>query len=203
MRDEGRDAETGQPAILPTVTKNKVMEAVRKGLVPHLFLDEFDKIKLDSAFQLNEFSEIIDAIQSNGGQVVACTNLPLLALKYALGEQHGEAIIRRLVGPRMNEANPDEPADPTVGGFLVDCTAGTFVQNHQLPRATAPEQETIIRGVTGTNYKKVASSNTDDTQAWTVTVPAPAQPSPSPATSTSTPPGTKRVRFRGNKTVLG
>jgi len=186
MRDEGRDAETGEPAILPTVTKNKVLEAVRKGLVPRLFLDEFDKIKLDSAFQLNEFSDIIDAIQSNGGQVVACTNHTILALKYAFGNQHGEAIIRRLVGPRMNEKRP-EIADPTVGGFRVDCDAGTFTQNYELPTAPVPVEPTIIKSGVGpggvTNgYRKTNGSNTTGASQTPPSTPPSSPPAP-PAAS--------------------
>jgi AAA domain len=182
MRNEGRDAETGQPAILPTVTKNKVLEAVRVGLVPHLFLDEFDKIKLDSAFQLNEFSEIIDAIQSNGGQVVACTNMSVLALRFALGAQHGDAIVRRLIGPRMNEKRSDIVADPTVGGFHVDCDAGTFTQEYRLPSITVPAQPKVIESEAGLaevkeGYNlKTANANPGVSQ----TTSAPSTPTPPP-----------------------
>ena len=45
MRNEGRDADTGKPTPLPTVTTDLVQTAVRAGLLPTLFIDEFDKIK--------------------------------------------------------------------------------------------------------------------------------------------------------------
>ncbi len=176
MRDADRDAETGMPAILPTVTKNKILEAVKYGLVPHLFLDELEKIKLDSGFQLNEFYEIIDAIQSNGGQVVVCSNLSELGLKYALGKGHGEAIVRRLIGPRMNE-KAEKSADPTVGGFLVDCTAGTFKQNYELPGEAVPVEPQTIKPTAGpgeVQYRKKPGSNISAVR----TQPTPAVPPP-------------------------
>ena len=118
-----------QPPSL-TVTVNKVEEALKAGLTPCLFIDELDKFKLDSTFQLNEFSSIIDAIQANNGQVVATTNLTAMALTRAMGEQHGPAIMRRLTGPRMNNDNPENPTDPSKGGFLVDCDKGKITQNY-------------------------------------------------------------------------
>ena len=60
---------------------------MKAGLTPCLFIDELDKFKLDSTFQLNEFSSIIDAIQANNGQVVATTNLTAMALTRAMGER--------------------------------------------------------------------------------------------------------------------
>jgi hypothetical protein len=135
MRDNGRDAETGDPTPLPTVTKNKVLEAVRAGFTPCLFIDELDKFKLDSKFQLDEFYTIIDAIQSNNGQVVASTNLTAYALTNALGPQHGPAIVRRLTGPRLNTDKPEDPTDPAMGGFLVDCDMGTIRQDYRVTSA--------------------------------------------------------------------
>jgi hypothetical protein len=128
MRDQGRDAETGDPTPLPTVTRNKVLEAVAAGFTPCLFIDELDKFKLDSKFQLDEFYSIIDAIQSNNGQVVASTNMTAMQLTYAVGKQHGPAIVRRLTGPRLNTDNPDDPTDPAMGGFLVDCDKGNHAR---------------------------------------------------------------------------
>ena len=128
MRDHGRDAETGPPTPLPTVTRGLVESAVKAGLTPYLFIDELDKFKLDSKFQLDEFSSIIDAIQANNGQVVATTNLTDMGLINAMGEQHGPAIVRRLTGPRLNSDKPNDPTDPSKGGFLVDFDKGTIKQ---------------------------------------------------------------------------
>jgi AAA domain len=126
LRDIGRDADTGAPTPSPEVTPNKVLAAVRAGYVPCLFIDELDKFKMNSEFQAKEFSAVIDAIQSNGGQVFASSNIGIEALTVALGEQFGPAIVRRLCGARLNPANPDNPADPEVGGFLVNFWRGTI-----------------------------------------------------------------------------
>jgi hypothetical protein len=159
MRNEGRDADTGKPTPLPTVTRELVETAVRAGLVPCLLIDEFDKIKLDSTFQLNEFSSIIDAIQSNGGQVVVSTNLSVMALRSALGEQHGPAIIRRLCGPRINPDNPKMPTDPNMGGFLVDCNHGTLTQKYQVPVSTGTDFTRAKVGVPSATYPPSSTSN--------------------------------------------
>jgi hypothetical protein len=157
MRDNGRDAETGDPTPLPTVTKNKVLEAVRAGFTPCLFIDELDKFKLDSKFQLDEFYNIIDAIQSNNGQVVASTNLTAYALTNALGQQHGPAIVRRLTGPRLNTDKPDDPTDPKMGGFLVDCDEGTIRQDYRVGSAakatvTKSSKPGVVSATTPVNH---------------------------------------------------
>src|SRR5260370_27822172 len=104
---------------------------MRGGSVPCLFLDELDKIKLDSEFQAREFSAIIDAIQSNGGQIVASTNLDEESLRKALGSQFGPAIVRRLCGPRWNPDDPENPADPERGGFLINFWRGSIKHNYE------------------------------------------------------------------------
>lgn len=129
MREVGRDADSGKPTPPPEVTVEKVHAAIRAGLTPCLFLEELDKIKLDSDFQAKEFSAIIDVIQSNGGQVVAASNLSNIGLKNALGEQYGPAII----GARLNAETPDNPTDPAKGGFLIDFRSGMVQQNVPLP----------------------------------------------------------------------
>jgi hypothetical protein len=83
--------------------------------------------------QAKEFSAVIDVIQSNGGQVVAASNLSNIGLKNALGEQYGPAIIRRLIGARLNAERPDNPTDPEKGGFLIDFYTGMVHQNVPLP----------------------------------------------------------------------
>jgi hypothetical protein len=138
MRDQGRnaDAVSGETVPVPEVTVVKVHAAVRAQFVPCLFIEELDKIKLDSDFQAKEFSAVIDAIQSNGGQVVAASNLSNLGLKNALGEQYGPAIVRRLIGARLNSQNPEQPADESKGGFLVDFFKGTTSFNIPNPELT-------------------------------------------------------------------
>jgi hypothetical protein len=158
MKDAGRDADTGKPTLPPEVTVVKVHAALRAGFVPCLFVDELDKIKLDSDFQAKEFSAVIDVIQSNGGQVVAASNLSDVGLKHALGEQYGPAVIRRLIGARLNPEKPEDPADKSRGGFLIDFYNGKIrfnVANPELlewsgeKRETAPCQKKPWAGAGG------------------------------------------------------
>jgi DNA replication protein DnaC len=79
-----------------TVTENKIVAALKNNLVPRLFLDEFDKYKA-SEFQNNNIFELINMVQSNGGQVVCCANANLSLLMERIGDQHNIPILRRLV----------------------------------------------------------------------------------------------------------
>jgi DNA replication protein DnaC len=149
LRDVSTD-DLGKPNLGPEVTVGKVMAAIRDKLTPCLFIDEFDKIKLNSEFQAKEFSAIIDAIQSNGGQVVASSNLTELGLKHALGDQYGPPIIRRLIGPRLNPDLPEQPTDPSKGGFLIDFKSGKVHHNYSI--------ETVAPSGTIGDYTKSAAS---------------------------------------------
>jgi hypothetical protein len=163
MRDVSRDADTGGPTPMPEVTSSKVMSAVRAGFVPCLFIDELDKFKMNSEFQAKKFSAVIDAIQSNGGQVFASSNIGVEALTQALGEQFGLAIVRRLCGARLNPDRPDLPNDKEVGGFLINFWRGTIQQNHQI---AIPQEEGISPVSTAASgTSKFESKRRNETQS--------------------------------------
>lgn len=102
LKDENVDIER------PLVSEAKVRVAVKWGLTPHVAIDEFDKIKF-SPFQLGAFGKLIDACQANKGFVAVSSNLNFHQLRIQLGEQHGEPILRRLIGvPQGIYINFDE-----------------------------------------------------------------------------------------------
>lgn len=125
---EDRDSEASVPP--PEVTATKILAAVRAGFTPCVFLDEIDKIKLDSDFQAKSFHDIITVAQANGGMVCASSNLGAQKLMEALGTQVGPAVVRRLCGSRLNPDTPDDPANGDRGGFLVDFWAGSCQKNY-------------------------------------------------------------------------
>lgn len=96
-QEKRRNQTEGVTTRPPTVTKDKIERAVAAGLVPCLYLEEVDKFK-NSDFQLTQFHSIIDTIQTNGGRVIATSNLPLDELARRYNEQYAEACIRRICG---------------------------------------------------------------------------------------------------------
>jgi hypothetical protein len=96
-RERRRNQIDGDTTKEPTVTVDKINRAVAAGLVPCLYLEEIDKFK-NSDFQLTQFHAILDAIQTNGGRVIATSNLQIEDLSHRLDEQYAEACIRRICG---------------------------------------------------------------------------------------------------------
>jgi hypothetical protein len=131
IRNDNKDPNSGHATPLPDVMPSMVLTAFAAGLIPHLFIDEFDKFKLNSSFQAARFQELLDAFQSCGGVIVASSNLSISQLKVGLGDQFGEAIVRRLTGERLNPDNPKDPADPERGGFCIDFATGKIQHNYK------------------------------------------------------------------------
>lgn len=61
---------------------------------------------------------------------MASTNLNVVRLLGALGEQFGPALLRRLCGPRWNP-DGDKPADHMTGGALIDFYENRITSNYQ------------------------------------------------------------------------
>jgi len=164
-RDD-RDSEASVPP--PEVTATKILAAVRAGLTPCVFIDEIDKIKLDSDFQAKAFHDIITVAQANGGMVCASSNLGAQNLMEKLGTQVGAAVVRRLCGSRLNPDTPDDPANGDRGGFLVDFWAGTCKKNYNFraptmegaPPATPFPTATVEKTKQGTVASSVETSGT-------------------------------------------
>jgi len=136
---EARDSEASVPP--PEVTAAKILAAVRAGFVPCVFIDEIDKIKLDSDFQAKAFHDVITVAQANGGMVCASSNLGAQNLMKALGTQVGAAVVRRLCGSRLNPDTPDDPANGDRGGFLVNFWSGSCQKNYNF---RAPVMEGLL-----------------------------------------------------------
>ncbi len=139
MKDDGRGSNEGPPTMPPSITIKKIENAVAAGFTPAIFIEELDKFKLDSEFQLKSFSRIIDEVHNAGGQIVATSNLNEYQLRSKLGEQYGGGLIRRIAGARGNEGTDysydldgvriqAEP-DGTNGGFYIDFWKGEITQN--------------------------------------------------------------------------
>jgi hypothetical protein len=66
-----------------------------------------------------------------------------------LGSRYGPAIVRRLIGPRLNPLRPENPADTTLGGVYVDFWAGTLEQNvlQKLPDSERGAPNTFVSGL--------------------------------------------------------
>ena len=107
----------------PTVTVGKILAAFKAGLKPRLFIEEIDKFNLGSDFQRNSFWAIFEALSPRNGQIVATTNVNHNRLAQKLGEQHGEAIMRRI------EGGPN--------GIYIDFTGAEIINTLELPDATA------------------------------------------------------------------
>jgi DNA polymerase III delta prime subunit len=138
-RNNGRGENEGTPVKLPTITEEKIRLAVKHGFTPAIFIEELDKIKLDSDFQKRKFAEIINEVHIAGGQIVATTNLSEFKIRHAFGPQFGDSIVRRIAGPRGNqgveytydEAGNRVQSDPdkAQGGFYIDFWNATITQN--------------------------------------------------------------------------
>ncbi len=74
------------------MTAEKILAAVRAGFIPCVFIDEIDKVKLDSEFQAKSSHDIINVAQANGGMVCASSNLGAQSLMKALGPQVGGSL---------------------------------------------------------------------------------------------------------------
>ena len=96
-KERRKNQNDGETTSEPTVTVDKIQRAVNAGLTPCLYLEEIDKFK-NSDFQLTQFHSIIDAIQTNGGRVIATSNLQIEYLSARFDEQFAEACIRRICG---------------------------------------------------------------------------------------------------------
>lgn len=75
----------------PVVTAAKVKRALRAGLTPRLFIEEFDKVK-KSEYKDNVIFELIDSVYTAEGQVVITTNANVAEFKRLVGH----AVLRRL-----------------------------------------------------------------------------------------------------------
>ena len=155
------------------------MAAARAGHSPSLFLEEVDKIKLDSEFQAKMFSHIINAVHSVGGQIVASSNLSEMALRHRLGEQYGGGIVRRIIGPRGNQGViPEEvdgqmvwpEPDPSKGGFYVNFGDNTIQQNRELGHTVVATPSSAPKS-SRNNYNSKAT--TQESQASQKTSPPP------------------------------
>jgi ATPase family associated with various cellular activities (AAA) len=143
----------------PEVTVDMVHAAIRHNLVPHLFLDEFDKVKLDSDFQAKEFAALITAFQENGGVVVASANTSELELQQKLGTLIGPTTVRRLIGPRLNpDASDKSPINPERNGILIDFSAGKITHGHKLASVKADKTEENVAKGKGSGGAKQGSN---------------------------------------------
>jgi hypothetical protein len=134
-RDDGRGEDEGKPTPLPTIWETKIHAAIRAGHNPCIFIEEFDKFKLDSEFQRQKFHQIIDLVHSSGGQIVVTSNLDEYKLRQRLGENYGAGILRRIAGARGNEGSDfteeggvvKVKEDHAKSGYYIDFWTGTWV----------------------------------------------------------------------------
>jgi DNA replication protein DnaC len=61
---------------VPTVTRDKIIKAAKKGYRPRLFLEEIDKVK-GTETRFNNLFEIVDTLYEQKGQLVLNTNMTL------------------------------------------------------------------------------------------------------------------------------
>jgi hypothetical protein len=87
----------GEGKVPPTVQISAIHAAAEDGFRPCLFLDEIDKI-VPTEFKLNKLIEVIDAVYTAEGQIVATSNKGLAALIAKWGFDEAGTAIRRIGG---------------------------------------------------------------------------------------------------------
>lgn len=80
--DEEGNFVSGAP--MPTVTREKILKAVKLGFRPRLFLEEIDKIK-GTETRFNNLFEIVDTLYEAQGQLVLNTNMTMAEFSAAYG----------------------------------------------------------------------------------------------------------------------
>jgi hypothetical protein len=84
LLEQFRRYECGSTNTQPLVSRRRINSAVKEGRIPHLFLEEIDKVK-GTDFKLNSLFEVIDALYEQEGQLVLNSNLTPQEFSIAFG----------------------------------------------------------------------------------------------------------------------